>query len=392
MNKKVKSILILSGIIWIAGNLHHPIIPTYFTELGLPDHVFGTSYSVMVFSMFLMAPVWGSLGDQGYRVEILSIVTFLYGVFQIILGYSTNLWSIILMRALAGSVASGFHVGLMSALVDVSDDNNREKSMANYSAIMSMTGAVGFLLGGALGFFPTKVVFWIQGIFMILISIGIKLFIEGTNEEEKEKEHGRPRFVWDLIKEAKESEGVFTDWVKIFLGITFFVGIAYSAYNNGFNYYLKAELNMKPIVNGVWKSVNGVIGLIANLTLNLWLINRTNLKRSIVWLLAMSSVSAILVFSSGTIPLFFIFNFIFFILYTIELPVLEGLAVRGTVRNAGLMSGLYNAAKSLGEMIGAFLAGVGYDMSSKFPFLLGAIAFVIAFSLSVYNRYKTKLT
>lgn len=66
----------------------------------------------------------------------------------------------------------------------------------------------------------------------------------------------------------------------IFRYYIFFVGIAYSGNNNAFNYYLKAELNMKPIVNGVWKALTGVLGLIANLTINVWLINKTNIKKS----------------------------------------------------------------------------------------------------------------
>ncbi len=41
---------------------------------------------------------------------------------------------------------------------------------------------------------------------------------------------------------------------------------------------------MKPIVNGVWKALTGVLGLIANLTINVWLINKTNIKKVNSWI------------------------------------------------------------------------------------------------------------
>ncbi len=50
MNKEAKKILILSSLVWIVSNLLHPVTPpTHFTNLNLPDHVFGTSYAAMVF-------------------------------------------------------------------------------------------------------------------------------------------------------------------------------------------------------------------------------------------------------------------------------------------------------------------------------------------------------
>lgn len=391
MNKEAKKILILSSLVWIVSNLLHPVTPTHFTNLNLPDHVFGTSYAAMVFSMFLTAPIWGSIGDKGNRIKVLSIVTFLYGIFQIGLGLVTTLTGVIIMRSLAGMVSSGFHVGLMSALVDVSEPDKRKLNMTNYAAIMSVSGSIGFLLGGIIGYLPTIWVFIIQGMCMILISLGIKLFIKETNPQVKEDTSKKTVFIWDLLRDAKKSKEVFSFWILIFLGITFFVGIAYSGNNNAFNYYLKAELNMKPIVNGVWKALTGVLGLIANLTINVWLINKTNIKKSIVGLLFLSTAFGFLVFIYNDLYPFLIFNLIFFTLYTIQVPILQGFAVEGQFKDVGFMAGLYNAVKSLGEMLGSTIAGFSYDYNSKLPFLIGTMAFGIALVLSLINYFKNEI-
>ncbi len=388
--KGVKRLLIISSLVWIVANFNHPVTPSHFKNLGLPDHTFGTSYAMMVFAIFIMAPIWGSIGDQGYRIPALALASFLYGFIQILFAYSRSLASIMLLRALAGAAASGFHVGLMSSIVDLTPKESRGQLMAKYSAIMSISQAAGFLIGGSLGYFPPKTVFTIQGISMITISLIIALSVENTNSSARSTSFKKPKFAWDLIKEARQSEGIFTDWIKTFLLISFFIGIAYSGYNNAFNYYLTAELNLKPIFNGAWKAAVGIVGLISNLTINIWLVKNKDSKKSLTFLLAFASTAAFLVYFNKSLLGFLIFSFLFFILYTIQVPILQGFAVEDRVGNVGLMSGIFNASKNLGEMIGASSAGFSYNISSKAPFLIGAIAALIAFLLSFYNRIKNK--
>lgn len=390
MKKQVNRILLFSSFIWIVSNLHHPVTPSHFTNLNLPDHIFGTSYAAMVFSIFLTAPIWGSIGDKGYRIKALTISTFIYGIVQIGLSFATTVTSIIVVRSLAGMVSSGFHVGLMSALVDVSADGDRKTVMANYSAILSVSAAAGFLLGGLIGYLPSNFVFIIQGFCMIFISIGIKLFITETNAEERLKPHKETVYIWNILKDTKKVKETFSPWIVVFLAITFFVAISYSSNNNAFNYYLKAELNMQPIVNGIWKAITGVLGLIANLTINVWLIKRTNIKNSIIAVLAISSIFAFVIFFNNSLYPFMIFNLLFFINYTIQTPILQGFAVEDHVGDVGFMTGIYSAVKSLGEMVGSMVAGFSYAIYSKLPFLVAAIAISLAFLFSVFYYFTNK--
>lgn len=390
MKKEVKQILILSGLIWIVSNLVHPITPTHFTNLNLPDHVFGTSYAAMVFAMFLTAPIWGSIGDRGHRVKVLSIVTLLYGIFQIGLGLSKTLSGVIITRILAGTASSGFHVGLMSALVDVSEEEKREINIANYAALMSVMSAVGFFIGGIIGYLPTIWSFVIQGMCMGLISLWIKLSIEETNPQRENDSDKKTVFIWDQLRDARKSKGVFTFWILIFLGITFFVGLGYRGNNVAYNYYLKEELGMQPVVNGISRGLIGILGLVANLTINVWLINKTNIKKSVVVLLLIGTSFGFMVFLSDSAYLFLITNLLFFILYSIQVPILQNFAVEGQLKDVGFMAGIFNAVKSLGEMIGSTVSGLSYDYNSKLPFLIGTISFGIAFLLSLINYFKMK--
>ncbi len=389
MKKEAKKILLFSSLVWIISNFHHPVTPTYYTGLKLPAHIFGTSYASMVFAMFLTSPVWGSIGDKGKRKRTLVIATFFYGIVQISFSFVTSLWTILLLRIFAGVAAGGFHVGLMSALVDISPKDDRKIIMANYAAILSVFSAIGFLIGGLLGYFTPQTVFIIQGISMILVAFGIRMFLRETNPQERGN-NKKTKFIWDIISEAKKNEETFNSWTIMFLLLTFFISLAYSGNNNAFNYYLKAELDMRPIVNGAWRAVTGIIGLIANLSINVWIINKTNIKKSMTIVLFLNTIFAYLLFWSNNTISFFSYSFLFFTLYIIELPILQGFAVEGEMKDIGFMAGIFNAIKSLGEMSGAIIAGFSYNLNSKMPFLIASISISVAFLLSFINHLKNE--
>jgi len=47
------------------------------------------------------------------------------------------------------------------------------------------------------------------------------------------------------------------------------------------------------------------------------------------------------------------------------------------------MSGLFSASRSLGEMLGALIAGFAYGIGNRVPFLLSIIAIAIALVLGI---------
>lgn len=247
----------------------------------------------MVFAVFLTAPIWGSIGDKGKRKTSLVLSTLVYGILQMSFSLVDSVFGILVLRLLAGAAAGGFHVGLMSALIDVSSDENRKVTMAKYSAVLSVSSAIGFLIGGLLGYFTPQTVFIIQGLCMIVLSLGMKLFLKETNPQVLEDTSRKTKFIWNIVKDVRKSEGAFA--------------------------YL-----------------------------------------------------------------------LFFTLYTILLPILQGFAVEGQTKDIGFMTGMFNAIKSLGEMVGALIAGFSYNISSRMPFLIAAISFTLAFLLSIFSYLRSK--
>ncbi len=385
MKKKYTKLLIFASMIWISSNFIHPVNPTFFTELNLDKHVFGTSYAAMVFAMFITSPFWGKFGDNKSRKYTIVIGAFFYGISQIVYSFSTTVTHIILARFFSGSFSSAFMVGLLAMLVDISDDTNKSSRIAKFSALLAIMSSIGFLIGGALGYLPPRIVFRIQASVMVTIAILMYFFLDETNMYTKNLNN--PSSLLKSVTELKQ-KNAFTPYAIVFAMITFFIYLSFSGSNNAFNYYLKAELHYKPIFNGVWKAVIGISSLIANLTITMYLIRNANLKTALKVILLVTSISSVIIFATDSIVFFIGANYIFYISINIMFPILQSIALKDTKYGAGVITGIFSSIKSLGQMLGALLAGLSYSMNSKAPFIIGSATIIAALLLSIkkYNE------
>lgn len=380
--------MLFSSFVWVATNFHHPVTPSHFTALNMPKHIFGTSYAMMVFGSFLTAPIWGSWGDRDSRMKVLFFSILLYSIGQVGFAFSTSLWSILFFRAVSGVANGGFSGGLMAAIVDTTTEENRGIAMSNYTALMLISSSAGYFIGGILGVLQPQVVILIQALTMFLISLGFKFIVGETNFALEKSTNKKVLFIWDILKDAKKSKEIFTSSMVMLLGLTFFIYMAQSSNNNAFNYYLKEQLDFKPIVNGVWKAVTGIVGLGVNLTISVWILRKKDPSRSMAGLLLLGLISGFMILLNPSIYQFMIWNLVFFTLIIIMIPLLQNFAVQGNGANVGLVSGIYNAIRALGEVFGSVLAGFSYNISAMAPFALSTLALTMAFILSLVGRNK----
>jgi DHA1 family multidrug resistance protein-like MFS transporter len=383
-----KKLMIFAGVMWTLMNFHHPVNPAFFEELDLPSHVFGTSYAMMVFFSFLSSPFWGAIGDKYSRKKTLVVSTFFYGLAQFLYGFSNNLWQILALRAMAGWFTGGMVVGLMAMIVEIDSSDNLSKNMATYSAVLSIFTSIGFLIGGLLGYLPIRYVFYIQGLGMILVSIFFMIF---TEDILKKSSLDGVNVSYKLV-DTKKIKSIKSPWTIIFLIVTFLIFLAFSSTNNAFNYYLRDELKFMPIINGVFKALTGILGLVSNLTINVYLIKHFDLKKALRYSIFISIVISILIYVESNNIIFLLSSLIYFTLNTIQLPIMQSFAVEKNKENPGLLSGIFNASKSLGEMLGALVAGFIYAINNRFPFLVSIFALGLSYIiLAGYMAYQKKL-
>ena len=173
---------------------------------------------------------------------------------------------------------------------------------------------------------------------------------------------------------------LFTLSTLIFLG--------YTAVDQSFNYYLKDVFQFTSRYNGMIKGTVGLVSLIFNMTICIYLMKKTDIRKSniVILFLGMLSVSASLVMKS---PLHFIIAImIFYGFYAIMIPLTQTLITnQAEKKTRNQVLGFYQATKSLGMILGAYIAGMIYSINVMNPFILGAVTFALALILSmIYLR------
>ena len=386
--KKTQSltlIMIINALTYVGMNLHHPITPTLFTNLNLPSYIFGTSFATMCLFSFLFSIYWGEKVNKYGRVKIIALTSIMYAIGQFCLLIATNEFFIYIGRAIAGTFVGGNTVGIISYIIDLSDDNNRGKNISISTAISTISGAIGFLIGGVIGNSNFKISLYVQIIWMALLGIFTLLALKETYINK------------NYISKKSNPFNAFLNMKKymnytlfLILLVVFFANVATSSYDNTFNYYVKAILDLTPNANGLFKFLFGISGLLANMTLNIWILKQDDVSRKLAYILLLCGIFPIGALMSNNIIPFISFNILFFACNYMYQPILQTISLVNKYDNdISIISGIVNSIKYLGMVVGATTAGFIFDINPNLPFIISIIAFIIG-SISCLLYYNNQ--
>lgn len=375
----------------LSANFAHPVTPTIILDLHLNDYMFGVALAMMQLANFLMSPFWGKINTYISSRTSLLIGCCGYGIAQIWFAFATSELSIIGARLLAGAFVGAIFVSFLTYVVNVADIKDQPKYLTYSATITSVAGAFGYLIGGVIGEYSIKGTFLIQAI--VLILTGILFYIVC----ESDKQHAKLKFDKKLLKDVNPLQAFFD--CKYFISIAFialfainiFMNFANTGFDQAFNYYLKDQLSLTSAFNGIIKAAVGFISFIANMTLCIWIMNKTKVERSLTILMAVGVISAILSFMIPQIIFFILFSILVYAIYSVSLPILQNMVAKlADAKQKNLVMGFYNATKSLGSIIGSLTAGFIYSTHVKLPFVITAITYAFAFIACLYYLKLTK--
>ena len=369
----------------MGANIAHPFTPKMFTDLGLPDYMFGVAFACMALMGLLTSPLWGKLSDKSGRVIMFAVGCVGYAISQYLFYIAGTSIPIILARLLGGVFAAPMNVCSLAYLVDTTAAEERGKFMAYYAAITSVCAAGGYLLGGVLGDISIGLGFAVQIILLIVAGIGILLQVKDItgkiNTERRIKFSEINPF--SAMVDAKK---VLTWRSFLFFVIIFIITFMSTAFDNNFNYYIRAELDFPAVYNGVIKAIIGILGLIAHFTINLWIVRHTDQRKSLIWILIATAVVLVGIVWFDSVWVFVILSILGLILNAVHLPILQTLSTADSEGSSnGILAGLFNSFRSIGQVVGSLFAGFIYAYGGKLPFLSAAIACVIAVFLGLIN-------
>ena len=122
------------------------------------------------------------------------------------------------------------------------------------------------------------------------------------------------------------------------------------------------------------------------MTLCLWIIRRTNTRKSLAVLTCACALAAAGTLLPGSIGLFISFSIGLYACYSISIPVLQDIvASQAEPGQKNLVMGFYNATKSLGSIAGSLMAGFLYGIHVRLPFV--CIALVYGLSVAAALGY-----
>lgn len=375
----------------LAANFAHPVTPTIIQELHLPDYMFGLMLAAMMGSQFLLSPFWGKVNAFISSRKTLLICCTGYGMAQLGFACAETQGMILLVRVLAGIFVGGIFVSFLTYIINMAKPEDQAKFLTWSATIQAVFGAFGYLVGGILGEFSIRGTFLLQA--AALTGAGL-LFRFACLPDCRETEE-------IPMKEVLRSSNplrAFLDGRQFMNGafaLLFTLNILMNFGNTGFdqvfNYYLKDQLGLTSSYNGIIKAAVGLISFVSNMTLCLWIIRRTNTKRSMVELslfCALASLGALLI---PELKLYILCSVLVYAGYSVSLPVLQHLAAeRADPMQKNLVMGFYNATKSLGSIIGSLLAGFLYAVHEKLPFAVVAAVYGLSVVVAVLYLLRCK--
>ncbi|MBE5971025.1 MAG: MFS transporter [Lachnoclostridium sp.] len=377
----------------MAASFAHPVTPTIIQDQNMHDYMFGVALGVMLITNFLMSPFWGKI-----NVYISSRSTFLigclgYAVAQLWFAFSTTELMVILARMFAGLFTGGIYVSFLTYIVNVANPEDQAKYLTYNATIQSVGSAFGYMIGGFLGEFSVRGTFLIQ-VACILISGIAFYFICVPDAVPGAKINGKK-----LAKEVNPFQA-FMD-CRLFMTVAFamlfavniLINFANTGFDQAFNYYLKDQLGLTSSYNGIIKAAVGFVSFVSNMTICVWIINKTDTKKSMTVLVAICATAALGITVFENMAIFIVLGVLVYAGYSVSLPVIQNMvASQADPAQKNLVMGFYNATKSLGSIAGSFIAGGIYAVNAKLPFgitfVIYAVGVVAAFGYMVYSKKK----
>lgn len=379
-DKRMLFFFITMCIFNLAANFAHPVTPTVIKNLQLHDYMFGVALASMMISNFAMSPFWGKINTYvSSRVSLL-ICCCGYGIGQVMFGLAKTEPMIILARIFAGIFTGGVFVSFLTYVVNMSPERQRPTNLMITATIQSVASAFGYLIGGLLGEFSIFLTFMVQA--AVLIGVGFLFFLVMKKDNSLSVRDIAPA---QFIRQANpfsaflDSRKFMTAAFAVAYAVVAFSNLGYYAYEQCFNYYIKDQFGFTSSYNGAIKAVVGFISLAANSTVCLWIIRKTNSRKSVIPVLFCCAAAIFGVIIAPNIALFMLINVVFFAFNAVSIPVVQNIVADGAKEGQGnMVMGFYNAIKNLGGIIGSLTAGFIYSSGPKLSFVFACAAFVLA--------------
>ena len=213
-----------------------------------------------------------------------------------------------------------------------------------------------------------------QFILSVILSLALYLVLEETIQKKKIKANIKLNtFSFSKYKDLLNKNLLV---VMILIMMFFFSS---TSYNSSINYYIESILNLPPTFNGVFLSIAGMVGFLANIIITPIIGKKFTKEVIFKYITLILALSMMLVGLSKNLVIFFGAIILFVAVASVYVPVQQNIVSTLAKENYGTLMGLQNSAKAVGMVIGSLFAGAIFDFGEKLPFIASAIMLFIGF-------------
>lgn len=383
MRKDKNKLLFFFAIVCLhsmAANFAHPVTPTIIKNLGLGDYMFGLAFAGMAVASFLFSPFWGKLADYVQSRTILLIGNLGYAVGQILFSIGTTEVTIMIARFISGFFVGGVGVCMLTYTVNMSEERQRGRNLTIQATAATVAGTFGYLIGGLLGEISVGLAFGMQAFCLSLAGVLFFCLLNNDRNENLGKIPFRR-----VAREANpfsafiSARQFMTMVFAVLFSVVFLMNFAFTAYDQCFNYYIKDQFGFSSMYNGLIKAAIGVISLAANMTLCMYILQKTDAAKSEVKVLLVSAVALFGAIAGDWVLPFIVLTVVYLSMNSVCVPVLQSMVAGAAKREqSNIVMGFYNALRSFGQVCGAAFAGFAYASGPKTPFFWAGGALLLA--------------
>ncbi len=377
INKQSVVVLVILSHYFIQGVLHnlgHVVTPTLVNQLGIPSFMFGFFFAAMSLGMFIGAPLWGVLGDARLKKPFIVLGLLLYSVGQVFFVISENLVLMTLARFLSGFGVSAFITLMLAHLIGHVSVKERTKYISLSVALFALGVTLGYQLGGIMGDYFIKEVFYIQA---ALNTVWVGYIAITMKEKHITRVEGKRHF----FQHFKEATTLEPSLLLFLIGLTT-ATMSASVLTKYFDVYM-IDLGYSPRELGTFVMVTGFVGLFTNFVLVPLL---SKLRKDMTIMLLIQLISAVVVLIVFRNPNFILMIYTVFLIYHVMKSMFQPfeqnyISLHAPKEKHASILGVRHAFFSIGMVIGPLVSGFIYDHNPIRVFDFSVLMFLIAFVL-----------
>lgn len=335
--------------------------------------------AVYACSIFLAAPILGSLSDRYGRrpVLILSLLGSALGYF--IFGFDGALWILFLGRIIEG-ITGGEISAILAYFADITPISERTKYFGWISAVVGIGTAMGPIIGGALATFGTSVPMYVGAGITVINAIYGYFFMPESLAKEQRTTNISLKQLNPVTQLMSVLSFASMKWLLI---SGFFIWLPNGSLQAIFSQFSIDTFAWQPMLIGLTFSIIGILDIVTQAVIMPRLLHFLTDKK--IALLGISSeiigYCFIAISALVAIPAVFIIGMIFFGLGdSLFGPSFNGMLSKSVSdHEQGRIQGCSQSIQALARVIGPIIGGQLYSLvSHTMPAIMGIILLMIA--------------